>query len=76
MAYTPYIIKLTHHLHFTLSAQSSAHSTLLIVVICVAFVALVCGIAIARLRNGGSRSTNSIPSNTDKHIPAKVNLNL
>lgn len=35
---------------------------MLIVVICVAFVALICGISIARLRNNSQR-------NTDKHQP-------
>lgn len=52
-------------------AHNGAHSTLLIVVICVAFIALVSGIAIARLRNNSSSGIGR-KNSTDKHIPAKV----
>jgi hypothetical protein len=45
------------------NASSSTHSTMLIIVICVSFVLLICGVGIARLRN------QSTARNLDKHQP-------
>lgn len=58
------------------AAQNSAHSSLLIVVICVAFIALICGITIARIRNSsdGSRvnGESGRKRSGEKHQPVKV----
>lgn len=49
--------------------SSSSHSTMLIVVICAAFVLLISGVGIARLRNNSNR-------NTDKHQPCPKVISL
>jgi hypothetical protein len=40
-------------------ANGVTHSTMLIIVICVSFVLLICGVGIARLRNQSSHTTRS-----------------
>lgn len=59
--------------HRLFSASNVTHSTLLIVVICIAFVAMVCGITFARLRNN-SQGMEALPTTSDKHISGKVIL--
>jgi hypothetical protein len=46
------------HLRSLVKAQTSSHSTMLIVVICVVFVLLICGVGIARLRNNSITAKN------------------
>lgn len=50
--------KVTHSLR---QHAASAHSTWLIVVICGAFVVLICGVGIARLRQAGSGGKGEEP---------------
>lgn len=48
--------------HNVVHSQGATHSTMLIVVICVSFVVLICGVGIARLRN-----QTQIPRGKNKH---------
>lgn len=60
-------------LRLRFSVQASAQPTMLIVVICVSFIVLICGITIARIRSNSasSRGAESM-RNGDKHMPVKV----
>lgn len=52
--------------------HSSMQATLLIAVIGIAFVVLVCGIIIARIRSGSDGALSDTIRKFDKHIPAKL----
>lgn len=52
-------VRTTHNL---MHSNGSTHSTMLIIVICVSFVMLICGVGIARLRNQAQ-----VPKGKNKH---------
>lgn len=61
-----------------IAASQLSHSTLLIVVICGAFVALIGGIGIARLRNNGQHHHHKqrLSDKQQTHLSQKVERNI